>query len=112
MTGWEEICTRGRFNTSSRRGCGTPCMGKLGRPPLEVVVSVINIFSFFALILNTFYQSYLECVESYQLCYTSCMKVGVGQITLHLPACHSLKEKRQVLKSVITRTRQKFDVAI
>lgn len=40
------------------------------------------------------------------------MKVGVSQITLHLPACHSLKEKRQVLQSIITRTRQKFEVAI
>lgn len=40
------------------------------------------------------------------------MKVGVSQITLHLPACHSLKEKRQVLQSIITRTRQKYEVAI
>ncbi|HYX48211.1 MAG TPA: DUF503 domain-containing protein [Ktedonobacteraceae bacterium] len=36
----------------------------------------------------------------------------MSQITLHLPACHSLKEKRQVLQSIITRTRQKFEVAI
>jgi uncharacterized protein len=40
------------------------------------------------------------------------MKVGVSQITLRLPACHSLKEKRQVLQSIMTRTRQKFEVAI
>lgn len=40
------------------------------------------------------------------------MKVGVSQITLHLPACHSLKEKRQVLQSIMTRTRQKYEVAI
>ena len=40
------------------------------------------------------------------------MKVGVSQITLHLPACHSLKDKRQVLQSIITRTRQKYEVAI
>ena len=40
------------------------------------------------------------------------MKVGVSQITLHLPACHSLKEKRQVLKSIMARTRQKYEVAI
>ncbi len=40
------------------------------------------------------------------------MKVGVSQITLHLPGCHSLKEKRQVIKSVITRVRQQFEVAI
>lgn len=40
------------------------------------------------------------------------MKVGVCQITLLLPGCHSLKEKRQVLQSIITRTRQKYKVAI
>ncbi len=40
------------------------------------------------------------------------MKVGVCQITLHLPGCHSLKEKRQVLQSIISRTRQKYEVAI
>src|SRR5690242_11407672 len=57
----------------------------------------------FATILKPFYQSYLECVESYRLCYTSCMQVGVSEITLHLPGCHSLKEKRQVLKSLMAR---------
>jgi uncharacterized protein YlxP (DUF503 family) len=40
------------------------------------------------------------------------MKVGVSQITLHLPECHSLKEKRQVIKSVMARVRQQFEVAI
>ncbi len=40
------------------------------------------------------------------------MKVGVSQITLHLPGCHSLKEKRQVIKSVLARVRQQFEVAI
>ncbi len=40
------------------------------------------------------------------------MKVGVSQITLHLPACHSLKDKRQVIQSIMTRTRQKYQVAI
>jgi len=40
------------------------------------------------------------------------MKVGVSQITLHLPGCHSLKEKRQVIKSVMARVRQQFEVAI
>ncbi|HKF38265.1 MAG TPA: DUF503 domain-containing protein [Ktedonobacteraceae bacterium] len=40
------------------------------------------------------------------------MIVGVSQITLHLPGCHSLKEKRQVIKSVIARVRQQFEVAI
>jgi uncharacterized protein len=40
------------------------------------------------------------------------MKVGVCEITLHLPGCHSLKEKRQVIHSIIARIRQKYDVAI
>ncbi len=40
------------------------------------------------------------------------MIVGVSQITLHLPGCHSLKDKRQVIRSVITRVRNQFDVAI
>jgi uncharacterized protein YlxP (DUF503 family) len=31
---------------------------------------------------------------------------------LHLPDCHSLKEKRQVVKSVIARVRNHFEVAI
>ncbi len=40
------------------------------------------------------------------------MKVGVSEITLHLPGCHSLKEKRQVLKSLMARARQKYEVAV
>jgi uncharacterized protein YlxP (DUF503 family) len=40
------------------------------------------------------------------------MIVGVSQITLHLPACHSLKDKRQIIKSVIARVRNQFEVAI
>ena len=40
------------------------------------------------------------------------MKVGVSQITLHLPGCHSLKDKRQIIKSIMARVRQQFEVAI
>ncbi len=40
------------------------------------------------------------------------MIVGVSQITLHLPECHSLKDKRQVIKSVLARVRHQFEVAI
>ena len=40
------------------------------------------------------------------------MILGVSQITLHLPACHSLKEKRQVIKSLMARVRNQFEVAI
>ena len=47
-----------------------------------------------------------------EICYDECMIVGVSQITLHLPACHSLKEKRQVIKSLMARVRNQFEVAI
>ena len=40
------------------------------------------------------------------------MIVGISEITLHLPESHSLKEKRQVLQSLLTRIRQRFEVAI
>jgi uncharacterized protein YlxP (DUF503 family) len=40
------------------------------------------------------------------------MILGVCQITLHLPACHSLKEKRQVIRPLIARVRKQFEVAI
>ncbi|TMD57500.1 MAG: DUF503 domain-containing protein, partial [Chloroflexi bacterium] len=34
-----------------------------------------------------------------RICYSMAMIVGVSKITLHLPGCHSLKDKRQVIKS-------------
>lgn len=40
------------------------------------------------------------------------MLVFVVNITLYLPYCHSLKEKRGVLKSMIVRTRQKFNISM
>ncbi|HZR43623.1 MAG TPA: DUF503 domain-containing protein [Ktedonobacteraceae bacterium] len=40
------------------------------------------------------------------------MIIGACEITLHLPECHSLKEKRQVIKSVMARVRNQFEVAI
>jgi uncharacterized protein YlxP (DUF503 family) len=40
------------------------------------------------------------------------MIVGVCEITLHLPECHSLKEKRQIIKSIMARVRNQFEVAI
>ncbi len=46
------------------------------------------------------------------VCYTSRMVIGVCEITLHLPECHSLKEKRQSIKSIIARVRNQFEVAI
>lgn len=39
------------------------------------------------------------------------MVVGVTEITLHLPESHSLKDKRQVISSILARVRQRFEVA-
>ncbi len=39
------------------------------------------------------------------------MLIGACRLDLHLPGQHSLKEKRQVLGSVLARIRQRFDVA-
>lgn len=39
------------------------------------------------------------------------MFVGACQIRLHLPESHSLKDKRQVVKSVLARVRERFAVA-
>lgn len=40
------------------------------------------------------------------------MVIGISQITLHLPTSHSLKDKRQIIKSIMARVRQQFEVAI
>ncbi len=40
------------------------------------------------------------------------MIIGVSQITLHLPGSQSLKDKRQIIKSVMARVRNRFEVAI
>ncbi len=40
------------------------------------------------------------------------MVIGVSQITLHLPDSHSLKEKRQIIKPLMARVRNHFEVAI
>jgi uncharacterized protein len=40
------------------------------------------------------------------------MIVGISEITLHLPESHSLKDKRQIIKSLMARVRQRFEVAI
>ena len=46
------------------------------------------------------------------MCYNRDMVIGVCQITLHLPECHSLKEKRQIVKSIMTRMHNQFEVAV
>ncbi len=40
------------------------------------------------------------------------MAIGYCQIELHLPDNHSLKEKRGVLRSIIARLRQEFNVSV
>lgn len=40
------------------------------------------------------------------------MILGVGELTIHIPESHSLKEKRRVVRSIIQRARARFDVAI
>ncbi|RLC95429.1 MAG: DUF503 domain-containing protein [Chloroflexi bacterium] len=40
------------------------------------------------------------------------MSLGVCTISLRLPENHSLKDKRKVLKSIITRVRGRYNVAI
>ncbi len=40
------------------------------------------------------------------------MFIGVGRYELHLPASVSLKDKRQVLRSVTAAVRNKFNVSI
>ncbi len=40
------------------------------------------------------------------------MIVGVIELTLHLPESHSLKDKRQIITSLMARVRQRFEVAI
>lgn len=47
-----------------------------------------------------------------RLCYTRRMIVGVAEITLHLPESHSLKDKRQIISSLMARTRQRFEIAV
>jgi uncharacterized protein YlxP (DUF503 family) len=39
------------------------------------------------------------------------MIVGACRIRLHLPESHSLKDKRQVVKSILARVRAQFEVA-
>lgn len=38
--------------------------------------------------------------------------IGTLVVELHIPLAHTLKEKRSVVKSVIARTREKFNVSV
>ncbi len=38
--------------------------------------------------------------------------IGACKITIHIPQSRSLKDKRQVVKSIIAKVRNQFDVAV
>jgi len=40
------------------------------------------------------------------------MKIGTARVTLYLPECNSLKEKRSVVKPIVERVRRQFHVSI
>ena len=40
------------------------------------------------------------------------MIIGACELSLHLPESHSLKDKRQIIKSIMARVRNQFEVAI
>ncbi len=40
------------------------------------------------------------------------MVVGVGKISFRLAFCHSLKEKRKIVKAIINRTRNAFNISM
>ncbi len=40
------------------------------------------------------------------------MTVGITVLELYFPRCHSLKEKRQVLRSIKAKLKNKFNVAV
>jgi len=40
------------------------------------------------------------------------MIVGLVRVEYHLPACHSLKEKRSPLKSLLAKLRERFQCAV
>lgn len=40
------------------------------------------------------------------------MSIGVLHVTLYIPGAHSLKSKRHVVQSLITRLKNKFNIAV
>lgn len=40
------------------------------------------------------------------------MITRTAQITLYAPACHSLKDKRMIVQSILTKVKNKFNVSI
>jgi len=44
--------------------------------------------------------------------HTTQMIVAIGTFEMHFPEVHSLKEKRQILRSLLDRVRAKFNASI
>jgi uncharacterized protein len=40
------------------------------------------------------------------------MVIGFGTVTLRMADCHSLKEKRKIIKSIISRSQNNFNASI
>ncbi len=40
------------------------------------------------------------------------MSVGILSLSFHLPHCHSLKEKRRLVKPIITRLHKEFNISV
>lgn len=40
------------------------------------------------------------------------MYVGIARLEFHLPLCHSLKEKRQIVRRLVERVRAQFKVSV
>jgi hypothetical protein len=40
------------------------------------------------------------------------MVIGLGRVTLRLQECHSLKEKRKIVKSMIGQIRSRFNASV
>ena len=40
------------------------------------------------------------------------MSVGLLSLTIHLPNCHSLKDKRRVVKPIIARLHKEFNISV
>ncbi len=64
---------------------------------------------------TNFVSSFPQCWMTFAPYYRYCecaMVIGACRITLRLPESHSLKEKRQVVQSVLARLRNRFHLAV
>jgi uncharacterized protein len=40
------------------------------------------------------------------------MTIGILSLTIHLPDCHSLKEKRRLVKPILVRLHKEFNISV